>query len=75
MPAKLDAAPVEPLPRALVREMHLYQTLCDQGEPAARARTGGTLLPVYGAYEAANNTTSGRRGVWAGKKPVGKYSW
>ena len=30
MPAKLDAALVEPYRNLLVREMHLYQTLCDQ---------------------------------------------
>ncbi|VFS22997.1 membrane protein [Salmonella enterica subsp. enterica serovar Typhimurium] len=49
MPAKLDAALVEPYRNLLVREMHLYQTLCDQANLRRRARTGGTLLPVYGA--------------------------
>lgn len=67
MPAKLDAALVEPYRNLLVREMHLYQTLCDQ----ANLRREHVLAVRYclctALDEAANNTTWGRRGVWAGK--------
>lgn len=58
---------VEPYRNLLVREMHLYQTLCDQ----ANLRREHVLAVRYclctALDEAANNTTSGRRGVWAGK--------
>lgn len=67
MPAKLDAALVEPYRNLLVREMHLYQTLCDQ----ANLRREHVLAVRYclctALDEAANNTTWGRRGVGAGK--------
>ncbi len=57
MPAKLDAALVEPYRNLLVREMHLYQTLCDQ----ANLRREHVLAVRYclctALDEAANNTT------------------
>lgn len=67
MPGELEAGFVEHYRTLLVREVHLYQTLCDQ----ANLRREHVLAVRYclctALDEAANNTVWGRRGVWAGK--------
>lgn len=67
MPNKLEAAFVEPYRTLLVREVQLYQALCDQ----ANLRREHVLAVRYclctALDEAANNTSWGRHGVWAGK--------
>ncbi|WP_318371749.1 type VI secretion system protein TssL, long form [Enterobacter sp.] len=67
MPEKLDAGFVEHYRTLLEREVHLYQTLCDQ----ANLRREHVLAVRYclctALDEAANKTMWGRRGIWAGK--------
>ncbi|HCD7553708.1 TPA: type VI secretion system protein TssL, long form [Citrobacter farmeri] len=67
MPGELDAGFVEHYRTLLEREVHLYQTLCDQ----ANLRREHVLAVRYclctALDEAANNTPWGRRGIWAGK--------
>lgn len=67
VPGELDAGFVEHYRTLLEREVHLYQTLCDQ----ANLRREHVLAVRYclctALDEAANNTPWGRRGIWAGK--------
>lgn len=67
MPNKLEAAFIESYRTLLVREVQLYQALCDQ----ANLRREHVLAVRYclctALDEAANNTSWGRHGVWAGK--------
>lgn len=67
MPRELSPGFVEHYRALLEREVRRYQTLCDQ----ANLRREHVLAVRYclctSLDEAANNTTWGRRGVWAGK--------
>ncbi|RSB14004.1 type VI secretion system protein TssL, long form [Citrobacter farmeri] len=67
MPRELEAGFVGHYRTLLEREVHLYQTLCDQ----ANLRREHVLAVRYclctALDEAANNTLWGHRGVWAGK--------
>lgn len=67
MPRELDTALVEHYRTLLEREVQLYQTLCDQ----ANLRREHVLAVRYclctALDEAANNTSWGGRGIWAGK--------
>jgi type VI secretion system protein ImpK len=67
MPGELDAGFVGHYRTLLEREVHLFQTLCDQ----ANLRREHVLAVRYclctALDEAANNTPWGGRGIWAGK--------
>lgn len=67
MPGELEDGFVEHYRTLLEREVHLYQTLCDQ----ANLRREHVLAVRYclctALDEAANNTPWGSHGVWAGK--------
>ena len=75
MPRELSPVLSNIIVPLLEREVRRYQTLCDQ----ANLRREHVLAVRYclctSLDEAANNTVWGRRGVWAGKKPAGHFSW
>ena len=75
MPLKLDgqASGIESLRELLIREVHIYQTLCDQANLRREHVLAARYCLCTALDEAANKTPWGGGGIWASKSLLITY--